>query len=78
VAGWCGQGKSYQVQTREQWLDGVERVKAIRFRTGTSDRWCGQGKSYQFQNRHQWQDGVEWVKVIRFITGTSGMMLWTG
>jgi len=36
VAGWCGVGKSYQVHNRDQWHDGVDRVKVIRFRTGTS------------------------------------------
>jgi len=38
VAGWFGQGKSYQVQNRDQWQDGVDRVNVIRFGTGTSGR----------------------------------------
>jgi len=44
VAGWCGQGESYLVQNRDQWQDGVDRVKVIWFRTGTSGRmvWTGQ------------------------------------
>jgi len=39
VAGWWGEGKSYQVQNWDQWQNGVvDWVKVIRFRTGTSGR----------------------------------------
>jgi len=38
VAGWCGQGKSYLAENRDQWQEGVERAKVIWMRAGNSGR----------------------------------------
>jgi len=35
VAGWCGQDKSYVAKNRDQWQDGVYRVKVISLRKET-------------------------------------------
>ena len=47
MAGWFGQGITYLAENRDQWQDGVDRVKVIWLGTGTSGRmvWTGQSLS---------------------------------